>query len=102
MDEKRGSARLGIYTPEFLVNGFVKLKLTKIGDRKMFSRRISDVLNLASERMAQAGESEFIELRNADIQDLRTNHTLKGIKHLVIRKSAIRMIIPGGYLSEEG
>ena len=100
MDEKDSNARLAIYTPEFLVNGFVKVKARKIGDRRMYSRRVSDVLCSACERMAQAGEPDFLELRNADLQDLRTNQIIKGIKSVVINKSAIRIIVPGGHLSK--
>ena len=100
MDENESNARLAIYTPEFLVNGYVKMKPMKIGDQRMYSRRVSDIINSASERMAQVGEPGFLELSNADMQDLKTNEVLKGIKSMVISKSAIRIIIPGGYLTK--
>ena len=58
-----------IYTPEFLISGHVMVKPTKIGDRKDFSRRVSDVLAAASERMSYSGEPGFLELTNADIKD---------------------------------
>ena len=100
MAENESNARLTIYTTEFLINGYVKLKPMKIGDKTMYSRRVSDIINSASERMAQAGEPDFIEVRNVDMKDLKTNEVVKGIRSLVISKSAIRIIIPSGYLSQ--
>jgi hypothetical protein len=100
MGEKPANARLAIYTPQLLINGYVKLKARKIRDKVTYSKRISDALNNASERMAQAGEPNFIELKNVEIQDLRTNQVIKGIRSAVINKSAITVIIPGGHLTQ--
>ena len=92
MDEKQLNARLAIYTPEFLIHGYVKLTPMKIMDKEMFPRRISDIILSASERMAQVGESDFLEINNADIKDLRTNQLLEGIKCLAVSKSSIEII----------
>ena len=53
-----------IYTPEFLISGYVMVKPTKIGDRKDYSKRVSDILAAASERMSYSGEPDFLELTN--------------------------------------
>ena len=98
--DKAANARLAIYTPQLLINGYVKLKARKIGDKVTYSKRISDALNNAAERMALAGEPDFIELKNVEIQDLRTNQIIKGIRSVVISKSSITVIIPGGHLSQ--
>ena len=100
MAEKSVNARLAIYTPQLLINGYVRLKARKIGDKVTYSKRISDALNNATERMARAGEPDFLELKNVEIQDLRTNQVIKGIRSAVISKAAITVIIPGGHLSQ--
>jgi hypothetical protein len=101
MQGKRRSVLLLIYTPEFLISGYAKVKQVKIGDSKVYSRRVSDIIAAASERMSYAGEPEFLELTKADIQDLRTKETLAAkLRSVVVRKSAIRLIIPGGKVHE--
>jgi hypothetical protein len=100
MVEKTANARLAIYTPQLLINGYVKLKARKIGDKVTYSKRISDAINNATDRMAKAGEPDFLELKNVEIQDLRTNQVIKGIRSAVISKAAITVIIPGGHFSQ--
>ena len=100
MVDKPANARLAIYTPQLLINRYVKLKARKIGDKVTYSKRISDAISNAAERMARAGEPDFLELKNVEIQDLRTNQVIKGIRSAAINKAAITVIIPGGHLSQ--
>jgi hypothetical protein len=100
MPERTANARLAIYTPHLLINGYVKLKARKIGEKVTYSKRISDAINNAADRMARAGEPDFLELKNVEIQDLRTNQVIKGIRSAVVSKAAITVIIPGGHLSQ--
>ena len=66
------NAHLIIYTREFRIEGYVKLWQIKIVDKTVYPRTISDVINMASERMALAGEPDFLELGEADMKDLKT------------------------------
>lgn len=103
MDEKKKIARLIIYTRDFRIEGYVKLRPMKIVDKTMYPRRISDIINMASERMALAGEPDFLELGQADMKDLKTGEVFKAIRNLAIRKSAVTFVFPAAYLpkSEE-
>jgi hypothetical protein len=100
IEKKESTSRLAIFTPDFLIIGYVKMKLVKIGDNKIYSRRISDLMNSASERMARAGEPDFLELQNAYIRDLRSRKVLRRIKDVVVNRSAIRFIIRAEYVSQ--
>ncbi len=96
MVKKIVNVPLAIYTPEFLITGFVKISPRKKFFLKPYvPRRISEIIDIAGERMERVGEKEFLEVANADIQDLRTNTMLKTqVKRVVVSKSAIRIIIP--------
>lgn len=85
-----------IYTDVFLIAGFVKIKpKVKYLLNPYLPQRISEVIDVASERMKKVGEKGFIEITNADIQDLRTKEIIRtGVKRLVVNKSSIRIIIP--------
>jgi len=58
-------------------------------------RRVSDIISSATERMSKVGEPDFIELTNVDLQDLKTNKVIEGLRSVVVNKSAISIIIPG-------
>lgn len=87
---------LAIYTDEFLITGFVKVKhKLKYVFKRYLPQRISEIIGVASERMGKVGEKMFLEITNADIQDLRTKEIIKTqVKRLVVNKNAIRLIIP--------
>ncbi|MCX7941145.1 MAG: hypothetical protein N2555_05190 [Endomicrobia bacterium] len=85
-----------IYTDTFLITGFVKIKpKLKYLVNPYLPRRISEVIDVAGERMEKVGEKGFLEVTNADIQDLRTKEIIRtSVKRLVVNKSSIRIIIP--------
>lgn len=87
---------LAIYTDVFLITGFVKIRpKLKYLFKRYLPQRISEIIGVASERMGKVGEKSFLEVTNADIQDLRTKELIKTqVKRLVINKNAIRIIMP--------
>ncbi len=96
MPKKILNVPLAIYTDVFLITGFVKVRpKLKYIFKRYLPQRISEIVGIAGERMSQVGEKLFLEVTNADIQDLRTKEMIKTqVKRLVINKNAIRIIVP--------
>ncbi len=87
---------LAIYTNRFLITGFVKIRpKLKYLFRKYLTQRISEIIDVAGERMEKVGEKNFLEVTNADIQDLTTGEIIRTqVKRLVVNKNAIQIILP--------
>lgn len=96
MAKKIINVPLAIYTDKFLITGFVKIRpKLKYLFKKYLPQRISEIIDVAGERMEKVGEKQFLEVTNADIQDLETKELIKTqVKRLVVNKNAIRIIIP--------
>ncbi|MCS7231270.1 MAG: hypothetical protein RMJ67_03945 [Elusimicrobiota bacterium] len=96
MAKKIINVPLAIYTDKFLITGFVKIRpKLKYLFRKYLIQRISEIIDIAGERMEKVGEKQFLEVTNADILDLETKEIIRSqIKRLVVNKNAIRIIIP--------
>jgi hypothetical protein len=87
---------LAIYTDKFLITGFVKIRpKLKYLFKKYLLKRMSEIIDVAGERMEKVGEKSFLEVTNADIQDLTTGELIRTqVKRLVINKNAIQIIVP--------
>ena len=86
-----------IITSSYQIIGFVKVPPSKqwLLGKKYFSKRLSDILFYASERMLKKGEQDFINLTNAEIIDISTGRVIRSaIPYLAVNKSAIQAIIP--------
>lgn len=85
-----------IFTDVLIVTGFIKVRRgIRHGLKRFVPRRISDYLQIASERMNRVGEIDFIEVTKADVQDLKTGEVIKtSVKRIAINKNAIRAVIP--------
>jgi len=96
MAKKIVEVPLAIYTDRFLITGFVKIRpKLKYLFKKYLPQRISEIIDVAGERMEKVGEKSFLEVTNADIQNLTTGEVIKTqVKRLVVNKNAIQIIIP--------
>jgi len=85
-----------LYTAEYQITGFVKVPVSKGFFRKKFiSKRLSDILYAASERMLQKGEKDFIVITGAEIMDVKTGRVLRSaVPYLAVNKNSIQMILP--------
>jgi|YNPBryBLVA2012_1023415.scaffolds.fasta_scaffold04352_6 hypothetical protein len=95
MAERILNIPISVYTAELLISGNVKVRAHRLEDGSLFPRRISDILDQAGERMDRVGETEFIELANASIQDLSTREVLRTkVQRVVVNKRAVVLIVP--------
>ncbi len=84
-----------IFTSDYIITGFVVVRIKKWFFNKFRLRRISDILSFATQRMRKVGQKEFIEIVDADIQDIKTKEYIKTqVRRIVINKSDIKFIIP--------
>lgn len=102
MSERILNIPIAVYTAEYLVSGYVKVRAHRLSDGSLFPRRISDILDQAGERMDRVGENDFIELANASIQDLKTHEILRTkVQRVVVNKRAVVLIVPLEIAPEE-
>jgi hypothetical protein len=91
------SIPLHLLTANYQITGFVKAPAIKHGflGAKSYPKRLSDILFFASERMVKKGELEFINITNAEIQDISSGRVIRSaIPYLAVSKRAIQAIIP--------